>query len=89
VDFAALLDAVREESFSSDKLGLIRSAVDGGAFFSCAQVGDLVDALDMSSDKVEVVQLTRTRIVDPKNGFTLQKRFTFSADKEKVRALMQ
>lgn len=87
-DFAALLSAVQDEDFSSDKLGVIRSAVDGGAFFSCAQVGQLVDALDMSSDKVEVVQLTRGRLVDPNNGFTLLKRFTFSSDKEKVRSLL-
>lgn len=87
-DFAALLAAVEEEDFSSDKLGVIRSAVDGGAFFSCAQVGQLVDALDMSSDKVQVVELTRARLVDPNNGFTLLKRFTFSSDKEKVRKLL-
>lgn len=87
-DFAALLSAVQDEDFSSDKLGVIRSAVDGGALFSCAQVGQLVDALDMSSDKVEVVQLTRGRLVDPNNGFTLLKRFTFSSDKEKVRSLL-
>lgn len=87
-DFSALLSAVQDEDFSSDKLGVIRSAVDGGAFFSCAQVGQLVDALDMSSDKVEVVQLTRGRLVDPNNGFTLLKRFTFSSDKEKVRSLL-
>lgn len=87
-DFAALLSAVQDEDFSSDKLGVLRSAVDGGAYFSCAQVGQLVDALDMSSDKVEVVQLTRARLVDPNNGFTLLKRFTFSSDKEKVRALL-
>lgn len=87
-DFAALLAAVEEEDFSSDKLGVIRAAVDGGAFFSCAQVGQLVDALDMSSDKVQVVELTRARLVDPNNGFTLLKRFTFSSDKEKVRKLL-
>lgn len=87
-DFGALLSAVEEEDFSSDKLGVIRSAVEGGAFFSCAQVGQLVDALDMGSDKVEVVQLTRARLVDPNNGFTLLKRFTFSSDKEKVRKLL-
>lgn len=87
-DFAALLAAVHEEDFSSDKLGVIRQAVDGGAWFTCAQVGQLVDQLDMGDDKVQVVALTRSRLVDPANGFSLQKKFTFSSDKEKVRRLL-
>ncbi|MCC6337665.1 MAG: DUF4476 domain-containing protein [Myxococcales bacterium] len=87
-DFAALRAAVEAEDFSSDKLGVIRSAVDGGAALSCAQVGQLVDLLDMSSDKVQVVALTRGRLVDPGNGYSLLQRFTFSSDKEKVRRLL-
>lgn len=87
-DFSGLLSAVQHEAFSSDKLGLIQSATAGGAFFTCDQVGALVDALNMSSDKVAVVETTRDAIVDPANGFTLQKHFTFSSDKERVRELM-
>ncbi|MEW5743051.1 MAG: DUF4476 domain-containing protein [Myxococcota bacterium] len=87
-DFQALRAAVEAEDFSSDKLAVIQSAVDGGASFSCAQVGQLVDLLDMSSDKVQVVALTRVRLVDPGNGFSLLQRFTFSSDKEKVRKLL-
>lgn len=87
-DFAALLAAVEEEGFSSDKLGVIRQAVDGGAWFTCAQVGQLVDLLAMGDDKVQVVSLTRARLVDPNNGFTLTKKFSFSSDKEKVRRLL-
>lgn len=86
-DFNGLLEAVRTETFASDKLGVIRQAVNGGAWFTCAQVGELVERLTMSSEKVEVVSITRSQIVDPNNAFTLQKRFTFSGDKEKVRAL--
>jgi len=87
-DFAAIVSAVEGEDFSSDKLGVIRTAVSGGAYFSCAQVGQLVDLLDMSDDKVQVVELTRSRLVDPHNGFALASHFTFSTDKEKVRKLL-
>ncbi len=87
-DFAALVAAVEGEDFSSDKLGVIRTAVGGGAWFTCAQVGQLVDLLDMGDDKVQVVALTRSRLVDPNNGFSLTSRFTFSSDKEKVRKLL-
>ncbi|MBX7099361.1 MAG: DUF4476 domain-containing protein [Myxococcaceae bacterium] len=87
-DFDALTAAVRAEDFASDKLGVIRSAIGTGAFLSCAQAGALVDLLDMSSDKVEVVTIVRRSLVDPRNGFALQSHFTFSSDKEKVRRLL-
>ena len=87
-DFAALLSLVEEQGFSSDKLGAISAAIDGGVWFTCAQVGQLVDLLSMSQDKVQVVALARGRLVDPNNGFSLLRRFSFSSDKERVRDLL-
>ncbi len=85
-DFGALVAAVQRESFSSNKLNVIRMA--SGQWFSVAQVGQLVDLMSFSSDKVAVVELLRHRLVDPHNGFALLNHFTFSSDKERVMTLL-
>lgn len=87
-DFDGLKRAMEAESFASDKLGVLRSATQTGALLTCAQVGELIDLMDMSSDKVAVVEAARGHVVDPQNGFRLSEHFDFSSDKEKVRRLM-
>ncbi len=86
--FAALLQAVKSEAFSQNKLGAIESAA-SSAFFTVDQVGQLVDVLSFSADKVQAVTLTRARLVDPGNGFKLLNHFPFSGDKEKVRGILR
>ncbi len=86
--FASLLQAVKSESFSEGKLGAIESAA-SSAYFTIDQVGQLVDALTFSADKVQAVTLTRAHLVDPGNGFKLLGHFTFSGDKEKVRGILR
>lgn len=83
-DFSAVLAAVREESFASGKLDVLRMSA--GAF-TVDQLGQLVDELDHSSDKVKAVEVLRERLVDPRNAFKLLSHFTFESDKKKVKAL--
>jgi hypothetical protein len=53
------------------------------------QVGQLVDMFAMSGDKVSVVRLMRSSIVDRKNAYQLLSKFDFSTDKEQVRKLLE
>ena len=87
-DFEALLEAVNGESFSDGKLSTVSTAADS-AWFTVDQVGRLVDALDHSGDKVKVVEITRSHLVDKANGFKLFQHFTFSGDKDKVKQLLK
>lgn len=87
-DFEALLAAVNDASFGSEKLGVIDTAAQSHRF-TVEQVGRLVDAVSMSDDKVGVVERTRKKLVDGQNGFKLLEHFTFSSDKEKVRKLLK
>lgn len=87
-DFDALKKAVDDASFSDEKLGVIKVAAEH-AGFTVAQVGELVDLMAHSSDKLAVVETLNRRIVDRKNGFKLLGHFTFSGDKEKVQALLR
>ena len=87
-EFSALLEAVNEASFSDEKTGVIATAAKGYQF-SCEQVGQLIDAMSFSADKLKALDLTRKRLVDRQNGFKLLEHFTFSADKQKAQALLK
>lgn len=87
-DFAALKKAVDDASFSDEKLGVVKTAAEHSGF-TIQQVGELVDLMAHSSDKLGVVEVLNKRIVDRKNGFKLLSHFTFSGDKEKVQALLR
>lgn len=86
--FAKLKAAVADESFSSDQVDLIRGAA-ANNWFTCAQLGQLLDELDHSSDRVEVAGIVRPKVVDPGNAFTLNEHLTFSSEKEEIQALFR
>lgn len=83
-DFPSVLAAVQRESFSDARLDVVRLST--GAF-TIEQVGQLVDVLDHSSDKVKMVEVVRNRVVDPQNAFQLLSHFTFEGDKKRIGAL--
>lgn len=87
-DFDALTAAVDEAGFGHEKLGVVESAAEQHVF-SIEQVGKLVDLMGSSEEKVGVVERTRAKIVDRQNGFKLLEKFSFSAEKEKVRKLLK
>lgn len=85
VDFAALVEAVKAESFSDAKLDVVRTA-EGG--LTVDQVGQLVDLFSFSAEQVKVVELTNPRIIDRQNAFKLYSHFSFEADKKAVKAIL-
>lgn len=87
-DFAALLEAVNDAGFADDKLGVIATAAQS-AQFTVSQVGQLIEAISMSSDKLKALQLLKGTIVDRQNNFRLLEKFTFSADKAKAQAMLK
>ncbi|MBK7757768.1 MAG: DUF4476 domain-containing protein [Deltaproteobacteria bacterium] len=82
-----MLKAVDDAPFSDDQLGLLKIAASG--YFTCAQVGALIDQISFSADKVEAVQILRPHIVDPENAYTLNEHLSFSDDRRKVMAMFQ
>jgi len=85
VDFPALVEAVKAESFSSAKLDVVKTS-EGG--LTVDQVGQLVDLLSFSADQLKLVELVNARIVDRQNAFKLYGHFTFDGDKKKVKAIL-
>ena len=87
-DFASLLEAVNGAGFADEKVGVIATAAQRH-LFTVSQVGKLIDAMSFSGEKLEVLELTRDRLVDRGNAFKLLERFTFSGDKQKAQALLK
>jgi hypothetical protein len=86
--FDALVVAVRREKFPDGQRRVLDTAMPG-SWFTVAQVGTLVDLFTFSRDKLEVVRRVRGRIVDPDQAFQLYDRFTFDADKNELRNILQ
>lgn len=85
--FNSLLKSVDDAPFSDDQLGLLKIASSG--YFTCAQVGVLIDQISFSADKVEAVRILRPHIVDPQNAHILNEHLSFSDDRRKVMAMFQ
>lgn len=74
-DFRA---TVRNQSFSSTKVDLIRTAVMNN-WFTTDQVGGLLDELSFESDKLNVAKMCYDKVVDKENYFKINNKFSFSS----------
>lgn len=86
--FAALKSAIAGEDFANRKVESLKTAA-GREWFTCAQLGELLDLYDFENNKLEVTQAVRPHLIDPENHFTLNPKFTFSATRSKVDALFR
>ena len=89
-DFAALKQAISEENFSDEKLGVLSTAVgNGNTGFTCDQVGQLIDLYSFSDEKINALGLVKNHIVDRNNSFKILGKFTFSDDKKRAQAMLK
>jgi hypothetical protein len=89
-DFAALKEAINEENFSEEKLGVLSTAIsNGNTGFTAAQVGEIIDLYNFSDDKINALSLVKNHIVDRNNNFKILSKFTFSDDKKRAQALLK
>lgn len=84
--FNSLAAAIKQEGFSDGKLRVIQQAAASG-YFTIAQVGQVVQLLSFSDDKINAVRILKPRILDPQNASQLQRLFSFSSDKQQVQQL--
>jgi Domain of unknown function (DUF4476) len=87
-DFDSLKAAIEGESFSENKLGVLRTAAQGASF--CAdQVGALIDLYSFSKDKLGALGIVKNQIVDRNNSFKILGHFTFSNDKQQAQQMLR
>lgn len=82
--FNALVNALDNESFESNKLGVVASAAQGN-FFLTSQIAKVMDLFSFSDGKVQSAVTMWARVLDPQNSFVLYDKLTFSSDKDKLR----
>lgn len=79
----ALMGAIQKESFSDNRIAVLRQAVPSH-FFLVSQVQQILPLYTFSADKLQAMRLLKPRMLDPENAFRLYDSFTFSADKEEL-----
>lgn len=85
--FQQLLDAVHRCAFDDERRAVIRSAASVNVF-TCAQLGDLLRALNFEDERLYAVDQLAPRLVDPQNHFTVLAAVTFGDEKTKVERIL-
>ncbi len=85
--FAALLQAVDQESFPKGKLRPITAAATGH-YFTVLQLRTLMRKFSFADSKIKTAVALRPRLVDPANFFQVYQELQFENDKKKLRKLV-
>jgi hypothetical protein len=85
--FDALITQLKKEAFADERTSVLSLAVQDN-FFTCEQVGRVIDQFAMGDEKVAALQLAVSRLVDRANSHTILARFTFSDDKEAAKQIL-
>lgn len=86
--FSKLYDKVRKASFDNEKFDLIEVA-SLGCWYSCAQTAQVMRMFSFSDDRMKVLRLMASRIVDPQNSADIYRLFSFDSDKTKVGEILR
>jgi len=82
--FRELINNLKNESFSSGKLNILKDAVRGN-YFTSEQVVDILSVFDFEKDKLESAKMLYPKVVDKNNFFKVYSVFKFNSDKEELR----
>lgn len=85
-DFAQLLQSYQGQAFEEGRTDVLTSA--SSNWFTCAQLGRLMDAAPFSAEKVRVVQVLKDHIVDANHEFLLYNHLSFDDDKMQLRHIL-
>jgi len=85
--FNAFLSQLDSESFSEDKLNLLK-VVASNNYFTVEQLSAIMDRFPMDEDKIKAVEILYPRVIDPENSYLLLNKVTFSKSKERLRRII-
>lgn len=86
-DFNDLIARIGKESFSDDKLRVLRTAAKNSRF-NVNQITRLIGAYTYSEDKIQALQIAYPDCVDPHNNYKILDAFTYSSDKEEAEGII-
>jgi hypothetical protein len=85
--FLELLNTLNQQSSSKDKKTLIRTAVNHN-LFTTEQVVQLLENIDLTKDKLGMLEVLRPHISDIENMFQIMDVFTFAKDQKKASEIL-
>lgn len=85
--FATLHRSVAGQSFGSDKLVILRSALREN-FVAVEQARALMGEFMVSRDRLDALRLLWPRVVDRENGYRFYEDFVFASEKNAVQAIL-
>ncbi len=86
-EFSDLCESIKSESFESDKIYVIQLAAKYNRF-TVTQLITLINLLNFSNDKIEIVKIVYPKVVDKYNSHLIINAFSHSSDKERVKEII-
>ncbi len=85
--FKQLLAQVKAEGFEDERNAVLETAA-GSNYFTCAQIGKVLDVINMGDEKVSALAILAPRRVDRENSHTILAHFSFDDEKAKAKELL-
>ena len=82
-----IINAMSREPFAEDKLNILEDATRDHHFL-VSQVQQVLSQFQFSKDRLQVVRMLWSRVLDRQNGFQLYNAFQFSNDKEELKRII-
>ena len=86
--FSKFYNKVRNATFDNEKFDLIEVA-SLGCWYSCAQTARMMRLFTFDDDRMKVLRLMASRIVDPQNSADIYRLFDFESEKAKVGEILR
>ena len=86
--FSILYNKVKNASFDDNKFDLLQVA-SLGCYYSCAQTARMMRLFTFDDDRMKVLRLMASRIVDPQNSADIYRLFDFESEKAKVGEILR
>ncbi|QRN98063.1 DUF4476 domain-containing protein [Archangium violaceum] len=82
-----IMNAMSREPFGKDKMNVLEDGAEGN-YFLVGQVQQVLGQFQFSKDRLQVVRMLWSRVLDRQNGFQLYNSFQFSNDKEELKRII-
>jgi hypothetical protein len=83
MSFDMAVSAIKNESFSSNKMNVAKQFI-GGRWMTSQQVKEIIKLFSFGNDRLEVAKFAYGYVVDPANYFVINEALTFSSEKDEL-----
>jgi predicted RND superfamily exporter protein len=88
ISFQNLKSAIQEESFSSNRIDIIKTAAEKNNF-TVHQVIEITGLMTYSEERVSTIRILYPWIIDKENSMLLFNAMTFASEKEEIKEIIE